>query len=84
MRAIAVSRDLEALGLVRGTRVRIAGLPGEYRVLDRTGGGSYRHIDVYMGTDVDAARSFGRKRVRIDWEPGADGDAGATLPGDGP
>jgi len=69
MRAIAVSRDLEALGLAYGTRVRVEGLPGEYRVLDRTGTDASRHIDVYMGTDVRAARAFGRRRLRIEWEP---------------
>jgi 3D (Asp-Asp-Asp) domain-containing protein len=38
-------------------------------VLDRTGGALARHIDVYMGNDVEAARAFGRKRLRIEWTP---------------
>ena len=37
VRAIAVSRDLIPMGLRHGTRVRIDGLPGEYRVLDKMG-----------------------------------------------
>lgn len=68
MRAIAVSRDLEALGLERGTRVRIEGLSGEYVVLDRMARRWRRRIDIYMGTDRKAARRWGRRRVRIRWE----------------
>jgi len=67
MKAIAVSRDLLEMGLTRGTRVRIDGLPGEYRVLDKMNKRWKRKIDVYMGHDVDAARRFGRRRVRISW-----------------
>ncbi len=67
MRTIAVSRDLEALGLSHGTRVRIDELPGEWRVADRM---SRRHsgaIDLYFGTDVRAAREWGRRSVTIRW-----------------
>jgi 3D (Asp-Asp-Asp) domain-containing protein len=67
MKAIAVSRDLLDLGLVRGTRVRIEGLPGEYVVLDKMGARWKDHIDLYMGEDVEAARTWGRRRVRIHW-----------------
>lgn len=69
MKAVAVSRDLEALGMTRGARVRIEGLAGEYLVLDRMGGRWKRRIDVYMGNDVEAARRFGRRQVRITWAP---------------
>jgi 3D (Asp-Asp-Asp) domain-containing protein len=67
MKAIAVSRDLLDLGLVRGTRVRIEGLPGEYLVLDKMGARWTDHIDLYMGEDVAAARAWGRRVVRIHW-----------------
>jgi 3D (Asp-Asp-Asp) domain-containing protein len=67
MRAIAVSHDLVALGLRRGVRVRIAGLPGEWVVLDRMPSRWTRRIDLYMGHDVEAARAFGRREVRITW-----------------
>lgn len=67
VKAIAVSRDLLALGLVRGTRVRIEGLPGEYVVLDKMAARWKDHIDLYMGEDVEAARNWGRRRVRIHW-----------------
>ena len=67
MRAIAVSRDLLELGLTRGTRVRIEGLPGEYRVLDKLARRWTRRIDIYMGNDVEAARSWGKREVRISW-----------------
>jgi len=67
MRAIAVSRDLIELGLGHGTRVRIEGLPGEYRVLDKLARRWTRRIDIYMGTDVEAARAWGKRGVRISW-----------------
>ncbi|MBP7149181.1 MAG: 3D domain-containing protein [Acidobacteria bacterium] len=67
MRVVAVSPDLERLGLVADTRVRIAGLPGTYTVLDRMPSHRRRAIDVYMGNDVAAARKFGRRRVEIRW-----------------
>ncbi len=69
MRAIAVSRDLEALGLTRGARVRIEGFRGEYTVLDRMAKRWKRRIDIYMGVDVEAARRFGRRELRIHWAP---------------
>jgi 3D (Asp-Asp-Asp) domain-containing protein len=69
MRAIAVSPDLLALGLVRNARVRIEGLSGEYLVLDKTARRWTRRIDIFMGRDVRAARSWGKRRVRIVWAP---------------
>lgn len=69
MRAIAVSPDLEALGMTRGARVRIEGFSGEYLVLDRMPKRWKRRIDIYMGLDVAAARQFGRRTLRISWAP---------------
>ena len=67
MKTIAVSRDLLPLGLERGTRVRIHGLPGHYIVLDRMPSKWKRRIDIHMGTDVNAARSWGKRAVKIYW-----------------
>ncbi len=69
MRTIAVSRDLLRLGLRRGTKVRIEGLPGEYTVLDKTAARWRRRIDIYMGTDREAALRWGKRSVRIVWSP---------------
>ncbi len=69
MRAIAVSRDLESLGLVCGVRVRIDGLDGTWEVRDRMPAFRRRAIDVYMGDDIKAARRFGRRHVRLHWSP---------------
>ena len=68
MRAIAVSRDLEQAGLTSGTRVEIDG-HGEWVVLDRMAPRWRRKIDLYMGNDEEAARSFGKRTVRIRWSP---------------
>jgi 3D (Asp-Asp-Asp) domain-containing protein len=67
MRAIAVSPDLLAVGLERGAEVRIEGLRGNWTVLDRMHPRWSRRIDVYMGHDVEAARDWGKRPVRISW-----------------
>jgi len=70
MRAIAVSRDLLELGLTHRTPVRIEGLPGEYVVLDKLAARWQRRIDIYMGTDREAALRWGKRKVRISWRTG--------------
>ena len=67
MQAIAVSRDLVDLGLGHGVRVRIEGLPGEYVVRDKMAKRWRRKIDIYMGANVEAARAWGVREVRIRW-----------------
>lgn len=69
MRAVAVSPDLLSMGLERGARLRIEGLSGEYTVLDKTAARWGRRIDIYMGTDRRAALAWGKRRVRITWQP---------------
>lgn len=69
VKSIAVSRDLVEMGLTRGVRVRIDGLPGEYVVLDKMAKRWRRKIDIYMGEDVDAAIQWGVRKVRIRWRP---------------
>jgi 3D (Asp-Asp-Asp) domain-containing protein len=65
MRAIAVSRDLLALGLDHGACVEIDGLPGEYVVLDKTHRRFTRRVDLFMGKDVRKALSWGKRKMRI-------------------
>ena len=67
MKAIAVSRDLEELGLTFGTKVHIKGLEGTYTVLDRMNPRKRKAIDIYMGTDVAAARKWGKRKVTVRW-----------------
>ena len=66
MKIIAVSRDLEAQGLTRGTKVYIEGY-GEYIVLDRMHKRKTNQIDLYMGLDKTAALEFGRRKIEISW-----------------
>ena len=66
MRALAVSADLEKAGLTFGTRVEIEGY-GEWVVLDRMAPRWRRTIDLYLGNDDEAARTFGRRSVKIRW-----------------
>ncbi len=69
LKAIAVSRDLLDSGLLPGTNVRIEGLPGTYQVMDKMNRRWQKKIDIYMGTDVEAARNWGKREVRIEWQP---------------
>lgn len=66
-RAIAVSRDLLALGLTNGTEVEIDGLPGIYTVRDKMGKRWKRRIDLYMGDDLQRALEWGKQRVVLRW-----------------
>ena len=65
LKYIAVSRDLLALGLKHNALVTIKGLDGVYLVKDKMHSRWKNKIDIYMGTDVKAAREWGRKKVTI-------------------
>ena len=77
MKVIAVSRDLLRMGLSPGAEVRIEGLPGTYRVLDKMNRRWKRRIDVYFGKDLEAAQDFGRRELIISWRlPESESDEG--------
>lgn len=65
LKAVAVSRDLIALGLSHETPVLIEGLPDTFRVRDKMNARFKNHIDIYMGNDVKKARDWGRRRLKI-------------------
>jgi len=65
MKYIAVSNDLIKKGLKHDTPVKINGLEGIYFVKDRMHGRWKNRIDIYMGVDVKAAKTWGRKKVSI-------------------
>jgi 3D (Asp-Asp-Asp) domain-containing protein len=67
MHIVAVSRDLEAQGLHAGVRITIDGLEGEWEVADRLNARWRERIDIFMGSDRDAALAWGKRRVRIHW-----------------
>jgi 3D (Asp-Asp-Asp) domain-containing protein len=69
MKAIAVSRDLlKEEGIEHGAEVRIEGLPGKYKVLDKMNQRWKKKIDIYMGENVGQAREWGRQKVEISWK----------------
>lgn len=68
IKSVAVSSDLVELGMSRGARVRIEGLPGVFLVLDRMPPQWQRRIDIHMGDDLDVARQWGLRQVRIYWQ----------------
>ena len=67
LKYIAVSRDLLKAGFKHNTPVKIEGLKGVYLVKDKMHSRWTNHIDIYMGTDVNAAKQWGKKSVRIDY-----------------
>jgi 3D (Asp-Asp-Asp) domain-containing protein len=67
MKAIAVSRDLIALGLTHGVKVKIDGLSGTYTVMDKLHRRWKHRIDIYMGMDVTSAKQWGKRKVTIRW-----------------
>ena len=68
MKIIAVSRDLlTRYGLRNGTKVRIAGLQGYYRVRDKMNKRFRKRIDIYMGVNRRRALRWGRRSVNIYW-----------------
>lgn len=68
MKVIAVSRDLlKKYGLKRNSVVKIKGLPGTYRVLDKMNKRYTKRIDLYMGLDRRKALQWGKRRVTIYW-----------------
>jgi 3D (Asp-Asp-Asp) domain-containing protein len=68
MKVIAVSRDLLTVyGLKHGSKVRIKGLPGEYRVLDKMNKRWRKKIDIYMGKNLNKAYKWGRRKVELRW-----------------
>ena len=68
MKIIAVSRDLlSKYGMRNGTKVRIGGLPGYYRVRDKMNKRYKKRIDIYTGVDRRKALRWGRRSVMIYW-----------------
>jgi len=68
MKIIAVSRDLlTKYGLRNGSRVRIGGLPGTYRVRDKMNKRYRKRIDIYMGLNRRKALRWGRRSVILYW-----------------
>lgn len=67
LRYIAVSRNLLKEGLTHNTPVKIEGLEGTYLVKDKMNKRWSNRIDVYMGTDVKAAKDWGKRKVNISY-----------------
>jgi len=68
MKIIAVSRDLlRKYGMKNGTKVRIGGLSGYYRVRDKMNKRYRKRIDIYTGVNRRRALKWGRRSVAISW-----------------
>ena len=67
LRYIAVSRDLLDSGLVHNTQVKIQGFDSLYTVKDKMNRRWRNRIDIYMGNDVKKAKTWGKRKVRIQY-----------------
>ena len=67
MKSIAVSRDLIKMGLDHKTEVKIKGMDGTYKVLDKMNKRWEKKIDIYFGLDREKALEWGKKQVVITW-----------------
>ena len=67
MKAIAVSRDLIDVGLGHMAEVYIVELDAVYIVRDKMNKRWKNKIDIFMGTDAEAARKWGKRKVTIRW-----------------
>ncbi len=65
MKCIAVSRDLIRLGLKHDTPIKIEGLDSIYLVKDKMHRRKRNQIDIYMGKDIEKAKKWGVKRLKI-------------------
>ena len=75
LKYIAVSRNLLQEGLGHNTLVQIEGLEGMYLVKDKMNRRWRNRIDIYMGTNVKAARTWGRRKVNISYRVEVDLDS---------
>ena len=67
MKSIAVSRDLIKMGLDHNTEVKIKGMDGTYKVLDKMNKRWEKKIDIYFGLDREKALEWGKQQVEITW-----------------
>jgi len=67
VKSLAVSRDLLALGLTNGTKVRIDGYKHNYTILDKMNKRWKNKIDIYMGRNTPRALRWGKQTVTIRW-----------------
>lgn len=66
-KSIAVSADLVKKGLGHMTKVKIEGVPGIFVVKDKMHSRWKNRIDIYMGTDVEKAKAWGKKIKTIQY-----------------
>ncbi len=67
-KAIAVSRDLIKKGLTHNTKVEIEGQDGIYIVKDKMNKRWSKKIDIYFGTNENAAKEWGKQKVEIKFD----------------
>lgn len=67
VRSIAVSRNLIGLGLQHNTPVKIEGFDSIFLVNDKMHRRWRNRIDIYMGSDIQKAKDWGKKKLTIQY-----------------
>ncbi|WP_235003999.1 3D domain-containing protein [Aequorivita lipolytica] len=65
VKAVAVSRDLIAMGLDHNEEIEIEGFNGTFIVKDKMNRRWTKKIDIFMGLDEQAAKEYGKRQVEI-------------------
>lgn len=65
--SIAVSRNLITLGLRHNTPVKIEGFDSIFLVNDKMHRRWKNRIDIYMGTDIQKAKTWGKQKLTIQY-----------------
>lgn len=67
-KVISVSRDLIQKGLEYNKKVKIEGFDGTYIVKDKMNKRWKKRIDIYMGLDEKAAKTWGKQTLKISFD----------------
>lgn len=65
--SIAISRNLITLGLKHNTPVKIEGFDRIFLVNDKMHRRWRNRIDIYMGTDIQKAKAWGKQKLTIQY-----------------
>ena len=65
MKAVAISRDLLALGITHNSKITIESMADTFYVKDKMNRRWRNRIDIYMGKDVKKAREWGVQKLFI-------------------
>ena len=66
-KVLAISPDLLKYGIGNGSTLYLKGY-GKFRVVDKMNKKWRRKVDIYHGLDLEGAKKFGIKKIKICWK----------------